>query len=219
MGLWWLFSCGPWTGSTDGRLGLERRLVRANTWGGPRVVRRCAAGRRGLALLTLRRGGPGVVVGGSALAATLTTAVRRPARALRPGDLRSGVAQGRTDLVDLDLEDRALLALARLVLTRAQVALHDDAHALLQGLRDVLRGLPPDRAGQEQGLAVLPLVALAVEGARRRGDPEVGHRSTRGGEAELGVVDEVADHGDLGVACHVRSPRVCDTRSGSSWRG
>ena len=112
----------------------------------------------------------------------------------------------RADLVDVDLEDGALLALAGLVLTLLQAALHDDAHALLEGLGDVLRGLPPDRAGQEQRVAVLPLVGLPVEGARRRGDPEVGHGRPRGGEAQLRVVDEVADHGDDGLACHVRSP-------------
>ena len=87
-----------------------------------------------------------------------------------------------------------------------QPALHDDAHALLEGLGDVLRGLPPDRAGEEQRVAVLPLVGLLVEGARRRRDPEVRHGRTRGGEAQLRVVDEVADDGDDGLACHVRSP-------------
>ena len=79
---------------------------------------------------------------------------------------------------------------------------------LLERLGDVLRGLPPDRAGQEQRLAVLPLVGLLVEGARRRRDPEVGHGRTRGGEAQLRVVDEVADDGDDGLACHVRSPSL-----------
>src|SRR3954468_21412070 len=48
------------------------------------------------------------------------------------------VPQGRADLVDVDLEDRATLALAGLVAAGLEAALHDDAHPLLQGLRDVL---------------------------------------------------------------------------------
>ena len=116
-------------------------------------------------------------------------------------------AQRRADLLDVDLEDGALLTLAGLVLTGLQATLDDHAHAPLEGLGDVLRGLAPDRAGEEQRVAVLPLVALAVEGARRRRDPEVGHGGPRGGEPQLRVVDEVADHGDGGLACHVRSPQ------------
>src|SRR3954453_9323899 len=203
----------PRTGRSEGW------LVAADTGGGPRVGGRSAATLRCAALGSARLGRrPRVVVGRAGLtAALLPTAVRRTARALGARHLGGGVLQRRTDLVDLDLEDGALLALTRLVLTRAQVALHDDAHPLLEGLRDVLRGLRPHRAGEEQRFAVLPLVGLAVEGARRGGDPEVGHRGARGREAELRVVDQVADHGDLGVACHVRTPREGCSRVGSSW--
>src|SRR4051794_6908431 len=201
----------PRTGRSEGW------LVAADTGGGPRVGGRSAATLRCAALGSARLGRrPRVVVGRAGLTALLPTAVRRTARALGARHLGGGVLQRRADLVDLDLEDGALLALTRLVLTRAQVALHDDAHPLLEGLRDVLRGLTPHRAGEEQRFAVLPLVGLAVEGARRGGDPEVGHRGPRRREAELGVVDQVADHGDLGVACHVRSPRDVRVRSGSS---
>ena len=37
---------------------------------------------------------------------------------------------------------------------------------------------------------------------------EVGHGGTRGGEPELGVVDEVADDGDDCLACHVKNSWV-----------
>src|SRR3954452_17621704 len=151
--------------------GSERGLVGRDARRCPRVAgrgtalaatRRCSALRRG------SRCGPRVVVGRGGLAALLS-AVRRATLPLRPRHLGGGVLQGRADLVDLDLEHRALLALARLVLPRAEAALDDPAQPLLQRLRDVLCGLPPHRAGQEQRVAVLPLVGLLVEGARRRG--------------------------------------------------
>src|SRR5512133_3508537 len=139
--------------------GSERGLVvAADAGGGARVV---AAGRGRGCAAALRRGRPRVVArrtGRSLTAAATVAAVRRAARALGARHLGGGVLQRRTDLVDLDLEDGALLTLARLVLTRAEVALHDDTQPLLQGLGDVLRGLPPHRAGQEQRVAVLPLV-------------------------------------------------------------
>ena len=79
--------------------------------------------------------------------------------------------------VDLQLHDGALLPLAGLVRALSQTALHDDAHALRQRLGHVLRGLAPDRAGEDQRLAVLPLVGLAVERARRGREAEVGDGS------------------------------------------
>src|SRR5262245_49301578 len=97
----------------------ERGLVGADTRGGPGVVRRGTARAAGRSALGGRgRRGPRVVVGRRGLAALLT-AVRRTTRPLRAGHLGGGVAQRRTDLVDLDLEDGALLTLTRLVLTRA----------------------------------------------------------------------------------------------------
>ena len=85
-------------------------------------------------------------------------------------DLGRGVAQARTDLVDVDLEHRAPLALAGLERARLQPAGHDDPRAALERLGDVLSSLPPDVAGEEQRVAVLPLVGLTIEGARRRRD-------------------------------------------------
>src|SRR6266545_2507609 len=204
--------------------GSEGRFVGAGARGTPRVA--LPTGRAALAALGraapaallaatlgdgLRSGRrPGVDVAaaaGRALAALgaagVAPAAARPGRA---GDLGGGVLQARADFLDLDLEDRALLALTGLVRSGLEPALDDNPHAALQRLRDVLRGLPPDRAGEEQRVAVLPLVGLPVERARRRRDPEVGHGRTRGGEAQLRVVDEVANHRDDGLACHVRTP-------------
>ena len=84
--------------------------------------------------------------------------------------------------------------------------LDDHRSAPVQGLRDVLRRLAPDGAAQEQRLPVLPLVRVLVEGAGRRRDGEVRDGCPAGGEAQLGVGGEVADHGDDGVACHGSSP-------------
>ncbi len=120
-------------------------------------------------------------------------------------DLGGGHLQARPDLLDVDLEDGALLTLAGLVGARLQSTRDDDPHAAGQRLGRVLGRLPPDRTVQEQGLLVLPVVGLPVERARRRGDGEVRHRRTRGGEAQLGVGGEVADHGDRGFACHVQA--------------
>ena len=64
--------------------------------------------------------------------------------------LGRGVPQRRADLVGLELVDGALLAFLGLVRPLPEPALHDHPHAPLQALRDVLRGLPPDIAGEEQ---------------------------------------------------------------------
>src|SRR6202012_2186825 len=64
--------------------------------------------------------------------------------ALGLGDLGRRVAQGRADLVDLDLVDRALLAFLGLVGPLLEPALHDDPHPALQRFGDVLGRLPPD---------------------------------------------------------------------------
>src|SRR4051794_4794467 len=164
--------------------GVAAALAAGRSRGRPRVV-----GRRGLAALARA----------AALAATALAAagVAAPA-ALAAGavDLGGRELQRRADLVDLDLEDRALLALAGLVGAGLQATLDDDPHAPLERLGDVLRRLPPDRAAQEHRLAVDPLVGVLVEGARGGGHREVGNRGPRWGEAQLGVVGEVADHGD-----------------------
>src|SRR4051794_18744638 len=55
--------------------------------------------------------------------------------------LRGGIAQRRTDLLDIELDDRALLALAGLVDALLQPALRDDPHAAGQRFGGVLGGL------------------------------------------------------------------------------
>ena len=229
----WIRWCGPgWCGwiRTGGRRCRRRRGRPTGRWDrrpadGP--GRR--PGRRRLAAGLGSRGGPRVVGRGAAtgaaaggLAAAGTAAVAAAAAgATGADDLRGGPAQRGADLVDVDLERGALLALAGLPGAGPHPAVDDHPRALLERLGDVLGRLPPDRAAEEHGLAVLPLVGLLVERARRGGHGEVGHRRAGRGEAQLGVVGEVADDGDDGLACHVRSPGegwVLWFGSGPSWR-
>src|SRR5215218_2714953 len=122
-----------------------------------------------------------------------------PAGAL---DLGGGELEAGADLVGLDLGDRALLALGGLPGAGPEPADHDAASALLEGLGHVLGLLAPDVDAEERGLPVLPGVALADAGGH--GQPEVGHGRPVGGEAQLGVVGQVADEHHLVVVCHVR---------------
>src|SRR3954447_3862135 len=188
----------------------EGWLVVADAGGAPRVAGGCAAALTALATGRGGRSGPRVVgrrglAAALGLAATLaaTTGVAASA-ALAAGavDLGGRELQRGADLVDLDLEDGPLLTFAGLVGPGLEPALDDHPHAPLQRLGDVLRRLPPDGAAQEHRLAVDPLVGVLVEAARGRGHREVGDRGARGREAQLGVVGEVADHGDDGLACH-----------------
>ena len=145
------------------------------------------------------------------LAAAEAAAARGPAGL---GDLGRGVAQRRADLVDLDLVDRALLAFLGLVRPLPQPPGHDDPHAALQRLGDVLGRLPPDVAGQEQRVAVLPLVGVPVEEPRGGGYAEVGDGLAGRRVTQLRVIDKVADDGDLGVSCGHRVLPVARVVSG-----
>ena len=157
---------------------------------------------------------PGATPAGATAAVAAATVAAPAAVTAAPGtpgglgDGRGGVAQGRADLVDLELDDGALLALTGLEGPLLEPPLHDDAGPAGERLGDVLRGLTPDVAAQEEGLAVLPLAALAVEGARRRRHGEVGDGGTRRREPQLRVSSEVADHGDDGVAGHQAAPAL-----------
>src|SRR5690606_26076139 len=76
-------------------------------------------------------------------------------RPRRPRHLRSRIPETRADLVDLQLDRRALVALAVLVGALTQTALRDDAHAFRQAPGDVLGELAPDARPKEQRIAVL----------------------------------------------------------------
>src|SRR3954469_5529205 len=165
--------------------------------GRPRVVRGSTAGRLAAAGVST----PAATTL-AATAAAVTTLATAPRTACGLGDLGRGTAQAGADFIDVQLVDRALDALTVLVGPLLQPALHDDAHASLERLGDVLRRLTPDRAGQEQALAVLPLVRLTVEGAGGGRDTELRDRRTGRGEAQLGVVNKIADDRDDGLACH-----------------
>ena len=153
-------------------------------------------------------GGPRVLLLAAAAllaAALLATEAAATAAPLGLGDLGRGIPQRGADLVDLHLDDGALLAFLGLVGPGLQASGDDDAGAAAEGLGDVLRGVAPDRAAHEQGLPVLPLVALAVERARGGRDGEVRHGGAGRGEPQLRVAGDVADDGDDGVASHSES--------------
>ena len=73
-----------------------------------------------------------------------------------------GVAERWTGLIDLELVDGAFLAFLGLVGALAEAAGDDRPHPLLEGLGDVLGGLALYLAGQELGVAVLPLPRSVV---------------------------------------------------------
>src|SRR5947207_1573059 len=179
---------------TPVRLLLERGLVIKGRSCARSAASRCGTGPRVVGVSTA------AALATAAPGAEAATATATGARHLL--HLRRGVPQRRADLVDLQLDDRALFALAGLVRPLAQPSGDDHAGAPLQRLGDVLRRLPPHRAGQEQRLAVLPFAGRLVHEPRRRGDAELGDRRTGRGETQLRVVGQVADDRDGGVSCH-----------------
>ncbi|CUM39872.1 hypothetical protein BN2537_8709 [Streptomyces venezuelae] len=197
---------------------LEGRLVRVAAAGVPTPAAASAAllgtgtaGRStgrprvvgGSTATTLRGAAAGVSTPAAATLLLATAAVAALTTATSGlGDLGRGVLEAGADFLDIQLVDRALDALTVLVGPLLQPALHDDAHASLKRLGDVLRRLTPDRAGEKEALAVLPLVGLTVEGAGGGRDTELRDRRTGRGEAQLGVVDKIADDRDDGLACH-----------------
>jgi hypothetical protein len=64
----------------------------------------------------------------------------------------------------------------------------------------------PDVGLEERGVAVAPLAVLLD--ALGHGHPEVGHGDAVSGEADLGVLDEVADDGGVIVRCMSSTPCV-----------
>src|SRR5690606_28799806 len=136
------------------RCGSERSLVGVGAGGGPAV-------RRGRGLR------PRILGHGALLRAATATAA-----ALRAGDLGGREAQARADLVDVELDRGALVAVAVVVGALLELSDGDDLHALGERARHVLSEVAPGTRAEEQGLAVLPPVGGGVEGARRRRDRE-----------------------------------------------
>ena len=151
----------------------------------PRRRRRRCSGRR--------------LTGSAAATAEATTAAAAAAGLV---DLGGGVLQARADLVDLELDHGALLALTGLERTLLEPSADDYARAASQALGHVLGGLPPDVAAKEQRFAVLPLVGLTVEHARRRRDREVRDGRARRRETQFGVGGQVSDNRDDSVTSH-----------------
>src|SRR4051794_9688556 len=115
--------------SERGVLGAARRGRR------PRVGGLAPAGRLGSPAARRPRVVAGRLPAAAAVAAGLPVAAAGTAR---PSDLRGGRPQTGADLVDVDLENSALLALASLVTARLQPALDDHPHASLERLGDIL---------------------------------------------------------------------------------
>src|SRR3954451_13185815 len=128
---------------------------------------------------------PGVARAAATTAATTGEATAAALTTRGTGDLRGGVAEGRADLIDLELDDGALLAFLRVEGALLEPAADDDARTAGQRLGDVLGRLAPDVAAEEQRLAVLPLLRLTVEGPRCRRHGEVGDGSARRREAHF----------------------------------
>src|SRR4051794_478136 len=168
---------------------LERGVVAVGAGGGPRVAGSTGGSR------SSRAGSRPRLVGRD-----LATGL--PAAACRARHLSGGVAERGADLIDLELDGGALLALACLVGALLQATGRDDPGALRQRACDVLGELAPHARAEDQRFAVLPLVRLAVEVPRRRRDGEV-----RDGESvlrvpQLGISREVSHDGDDRLAGH-----------------
>ena len=116
-------------------------------------------------------------------------------------DLGSRVPQRRADLIDLHLKARALLAVV-LVAADGQPSGHEHPHALAERFGDVLAVLAPHGAANEHRLPVLPLLGLAIERARCRGDGERRDGRAGGDVVDFWVACQVADDGDDRFVCH-----------------
>src|SRR5215218_8437941 len=199
--------------TTAGGAAEAAAALAAGRAGGPRVVDLLAAALVAATPAAAGAGArPAAVAAGPAPEAAATAA-------LSLGDLGGRAPQARADLVDLHLEHGALLALLGLEAAGLQPALGDHGGAPGEGLGDVLGSLTPDRAAHEQRLAVLPLVRLTVERARRRGDREVRDRGAGRRETQLGVIRDVADDRDDRVACHGPALSVCGNGGGCRGAG
>jgi hypothetical protein len=97
--------------------------------------------------------------------------------------------------IDLDLGDRALVALGGLPAALAEPAGDHDPVALGQGVGQVFGLAAPDVDLEEGGVAVAPLAVLLD--SLGDGDEQVGDGDAVVGEAELGVLDPGAHDGGV----------------------
>src|SRR5829696_4628444 len=134
---------------------------------------------------------------GGTLPAVVAFAVAALAGAL---DLGGGPLQAGADLLGLQFGDRALVALGGLPAALAQPPGDHDPVALGEGVGEVLGLAAPDVDLEERGVAVAPLAVLLD--ALGDGHPQVGDGGAVVGEADLGVVDQVADDDGVVVCCH-----------------
>src|SRR5215208_2863335 len=135
-------------------------------------------------------------------AAATAESAATAAAAARLVHLGGRIAQRWADLVHLELDDGAFLALTSLVRALLEPALNDHPRPASEAFGHVLGGLTPDAAPHEKRVAVFPLVALTVKDARRRRDREVGHGRTGRGEPKFRVGGQISDDGDDGVTSH-----------------
>src|SRR5829696_1436766 len=113
--------------------------------------------------------------------------------------------QAHANLLGVDLDGRAALALRGLPGAALEPADDHTAGPLVEAPADVLGLVTPDAHPEVGRLAVLPPVGVPDALVDR--EPEVGHGHPVGGEAQLRVVGQVAGEGDLVVA-HLRAPSV-----------
>jgi hypothetical protein len=117
-----------------------------------------------------------------------------------PLDLGDSPLEASRDLVGLDLGHRTALPLRGLPRALPEPPQHHDPVALVQRLGQVGSSLPPGVDPEERRRAVAPDAVL--QHALGHGHSEVGHRRAVVGEAQLGVVKQVADNDGLVAAGH-----------------
>ncbi len=137
-------------------------------------------------------------------ARSAATAVAATSAAAAAGlvDLGGGIPQRGTDLLDFDLDHRALLPFTGFERALLEPSGHDHPGTAGKAFGHVLGGFAPDVASQKQRLAVLPLPALAVVDPRRGRHGEVRDGSPGRGEPQFRVCGQISDDGDGGVTSH-----------------
>jgi hypothetical protein len=115
---------------------------------------------------------------------------------------------GDTALLTGRSRDRALVALWGLPAALAEPPGDHDPIPHGKRVGQVFGLAAPHIHLEEGGVAVAPLAVLLDALSHRH--PQVGHGDPRAGEAEFGVLDQVADDGGVVVRCHgAAAPCVC----------